>query len=139
MAFYLSICLLLFFQLCFFLFFFFKQKTAYGMRISDWSSDVCSSDLAQLADDLPGGWAGHRAVPGARTRVGPEGKAAWAASRRTRLRMALAPRLGRGGRDGRWLRLHLPAAQLRMGGADLRHPLHPRRLRHHPVDARLHP
>src|SRR3546814_4643830 len=29
-------------------FFFFKQKTAYEMRISDWSSDVCSSDL--LAD-----------------------------------------------------------------------------------------
>src|SRR3546814_3886928 len=28
------------------LFFFFKQKTAYEMRISDWSSDVCSSDLA---------------------------------------------------------------------------------------------
>src|SRR3546814_3877061 len=32
------------------LFFFFKQKTAYEMRISDWSSDVCSSDLgANLA------------------------------------------------------------------------------------------
>src|SRR3546814_3519515 len=31
-------------QLCFF---FFKQKTAYEMRISDWSSDVCSSDLEQ--------------------------------------------------------------------------------------------
>src|SRR3546814_3552698 len=31
------------------LFFFFKQKTAYEMRISDWSSDVCSSDLT-----LPG-------------------------------------------------------------------------------------
>src|SRR3546814_5181556 len=30
---------------CFF--FFFKQKTAYEMRISDWSSDVCSSDLPQ--------------------------------------------------------------------------------------------
>src|SRR3546814_9196693 len=31
-------------------FFFFKQKTAYDMRISDWSSDVCSSDLlAQIA------------------------------------------------------------------------------------------
>src|SRR3546814_5574710 len=30
--------------------FFFKQKTAYEMRISDWSSDVCSSDLQ--ADDL---------------------------------------------------------------------------------------
>src|SRR3546814_5178876 len=29
-----------------FLYFFFKQKTAYEMRISDWSSDVCSSDLA---------------------------------------------------------------------------------------------
>src|SRR3546814_5520932 len=46
-------------------FFFFKQKTAYEMRISDWSSDVCSSDLKgvpgrpslfgtthQLLDDL---------------------------------------------------------------------------------------
>src|SRR3546814_1594618 len=31
------------------LFFCFKQKTAYEMRISDWSSDVCSSDLAQGA------------------------------------------------------------------------------------------
>src|SRR3546814_2181231 len=31
----------------FFIFFFFKQKTAYEMRISDWSSDVCSSDLHQ--------------------------------------------------------------------------------------------
>src|SRR3546814_19037885 len=30
---------------CSFYFFFFKQKTAYEMRISDWSSDVCSSDL----------------------------------------------------------------------------------------------
>src|SRR3546814_7278127 len=33
--------------------FFFKQKTAYEMRISDWSSDVCSSDLVREA-----GWAG---------------------------------------------------------------------------------
>src|SRR3546814_16446407 len=31
----------------FVIFFFFKQKTAYEMRISDWSSDVCSSDLLQ--------------------------------------------------------------------------------------------
>src|SRR3546814_6357345 len=30
-----------------FYFFFFKQKTAYEMRISDWSSDVCSSDLGR--------------------------------------------------------------------------------------------
>src|SRR3546814_3509955 len=35
------LCCLLF--IC--IFFFFKQKTAYEMRISDWSSDVCSSDL----------------------------------------------------------------------------------------------
>src|SRR3546814_2437046 len=30
------------------IFFFFKQKTAYEMRISDWSSDVCSSDLLNI-------------------------------------------------------------------------------------------
>src|SRR3546814_4977405 len=35
-----TLCLL---YIC--IFFFFKQKTAYEMRISDWSSDVCSSDL----------------------------------------------------------------------------------------------
>src|SRR3546814_6213468 len=40
----------------FVIFFFFKQKTAYEMRISDWSSDVCSSDL-----DL--GDAADRAAP----------------------------------------------------------------------------
>src|SRR3546814_9975090 len=33
---------------CYLFFFFFKQKTAYEMRISDWSSDVCSSDLLTL-------------------------------------------------------------------------------------------
>src|SRR3546814_9215070 len=32
------------------MFFFFKQKTAYEMRISDWSSDVCSSDLVQRTE-----------------------------------------------------------------------------------------
>src|SRR3546814_2426459 len=36
----------------FVLFFFFKQKTAYEMRISDWSSDVCSSDLCDGARPL---------------------------------------------------------------------------------------
>src|SRR3546814_7282782 len=36
-------------------FFFFKQKTAYEMRISDWSSDVCSSDLGQLGV-VPPSW-----------------------------------------------------------------------------------
>src|SRR3546814_3306277 len=63
-----------------FCFFFFKQKTAYEMRISDWSSDVCSSDLVhggrgerggvvaaaaarRTADDpLPGRTAEHHAL-----------------------------------------------------------------------------
>src|SRR3546814_6608210 len=35
-------------------FFFFKQKTAYEMRISDWSSDVCSSDLLHGGEELAG-------------------------------------------------------------------------------------
>src|SRR3546814_4014928 len=40
---------------CVALFFFFKQKTAYEMRIRDWSSDVCSSDLelTMSQDDTP--------------------------------------------------------------------------------------
>src|SRR3546814_6760578 len=45
------------FDVCCFFFFFFKQKTAYEMRISDWSSDVCSSDLRH--QDLA--WSMHNA------------------------------------------------------------------------------
>src|SRR3546814_6124188 len=41
----LMCCVTLYIFLLYFVFFFFKQKTAYEMRISDWSSDVCSSDL----------------------------------------------------------------------------------------------
>src|SRR3546814_8472789 len=37
-----------------FVFFFFKQKTAYELRISDWSSDVCSSDLGRVRHLCPG-------------------------------------------------------------------------------------
>src|SRR3546814_13683139 len=69
-------CLLLFF-------FFFKQKTAYEMRISDWSSDVCSSDLAvmrRLADLI--------AAP-------PKGRL----SPRGRLHLGLAERLKDRGED----------------------------------------
>src|SRR3546814_2894246 len=44
----LSTCLVVFVCL---LLFFFKQKTAYDMRISDWSSDVCSSDLLAIPFD----------------------------------------------------------------------------------------
>src|SRR3546814_15142112 len=47
----------MFVNILFRIMFFFKQKTAYEMRISDWSSDVCSSDLlsgALTQDVLPG-------------------------------------------------------------------------------------
>src|SRR3546814_16796939 len=43
-----------------FVFFFFKQKTAYEMRISDWSSDVCSSDLPAARRGPPGSASAHR-------------------------------------------------------------------------------
>src|SRR3546814_5152257 len=65
-------------------FFFFKQKTAYEMRISDWSSDVCSSDLhggQRLAD------AARRPCRGA---VGPRAAAVERAGARP------PPLLGRG-------------------------------------------
>src|SRR3546814_6821032 len=45
------------FFLYYFVFFFFKQKTAYEMRISDWSSDVCSSDLGGARHQE---WSCHR-------------------------------------------------------------------------------
>src|SRR3546814_9716676 len=65
-------------------FFFFKQKTAYEMRISDWSSDVCSSDLEapERAADAEEGEAGGRdeeghyggePVLGRRQRLGQRG------------------------------------------------------------------
>src|SRR3546814_4741502 len=51
-------------------FFFFKQKTAYEMRISDWSSDVCSSDLlvpeTRKPASVPEDGCGVRAAPGFR-------------------------------------------------------------------------
>src|SRR3546814_9060550 len=50
----------------FYVVFFFKQKTAYEMRISDWSSDVCSSDLLVV---LVGGWP-VRTVPPELTSAG---------------------------------------------------------------------
>src|SRR3546814_1584952 len=43
-------------------FFFFKQKTAYEMRISDWSSDVCSSDLIAVARALGHVRMGHHEI-----------------------------------------------------------------------------
>src|SRR3546814_10331688 len=62
MCLYFSVILCLFGLFCFF--FFFKQKTAYEMRISDWSSDVCSSDLgpAAVARSRPAGKRGLSAL-----------------------------------------------------------------------------
>src|SRR3546814_4295343 len=89
---------------CFYSFvFFFKQKTAYEMRISDWSSDVCSSDLyavlAQPFDiasgsgmfphaDIHGGQSKDRLVRGEQERCG---KAVGNAGRH------LGEKIGRGG------------------------------------------
>src|SRR3546814_5100877 len=56
---YLSCRFLLLYFLFFCFLFFFKQKTAYEMRISDWSSDVCSSDLAFALCRPPGHHAGR--------------------------------------------------------------------------------
>src|SRR3546814_2281551 len=61
------------YMLCFrhiLLFFFFKQKTAYEMRISDWSSDVCSSDLLATVAKVQG--AGLQQLSG---RIGEVGAA----------------------------------------------------------------
>src|SRR3546814_14930143 len=67
-------------EVCHVVVFFFKQKTAYEMRISDWSSDVCSSDLSApepgahcLAESLFRGEAlgiGSRAAEGTATCLG---------------------------------------------------------------------
>src|SRR3546814_14946668 len=71
--------------------FFFKQKTAYEMRISDWSSDVCSSDLPARC---PGGIAPTLQGPGRdlqRLRLGDR--------RRGTLRLRIAPRCAGLSRD----------------------------------------
>src|SRR3546814_6585802 len=77
------ICLLLC-VLMVFLFFFFKQKTAYEMRISDWSSDVCSSDL------LGGHGAGtkERRRPHRYALASPERRGRWHAAREDGLQPA---------------------------------------------------
>src|SRR3546814_12763604 len=72
-----------------FFFFFFKQKTAYEMRISDWSSDVCSSDLGGC--DRSGG-----SGPGHTLSAARPGPCAAPAGERTGERGADPPQ-GRGG------------------------------------------
>src|SRR3546814_5058502 len=53
-------------------FFFFKQKTAYEMRISDWSSDVCSSDLAGVGRRFRGQQIGRAHVAAGEADPGEE-------------------------------------------------------------------
>src|SRR3546814_3199525 len=70
--------------------FFFKQKTAYELRISDWSSDVCSSDLPR-----PCGLDAHGRAAGARRRsVSPKRRG----GRRTRSFLVREERRHAGGR-----------------------------------------
>src|SRR3546814_3220146 len=95
--------------------FFFKQKTAYEMRISDWSSDVCSSDLDRQ-HGLEDGLHGQRDA-------GPEGDG------RRATRLEAAPRIVHNGRHGRETlrlgdpRLRLAAAARPRGAVATRRPL----------------
>src|SRR3546814_14793796 len=76
------------------LFFFFKQKTAYEMRISDWSSDVCSSDLRDQ----------RHAARASRDRLGvrqPQGGERGRPARRRRIEVGLAAGRDRSGGAGR--------------------------------------
>src|SRR3546814_2014515 len=60
--------------------FFFKQKTAYEMRISDWSSDVCSSDLMRAAFEdkkancQPAGGSTQKSAPGSKENCNTAGR-----------------------------------------------------------------
>src|SRR3546814_2607567 len=71
-------------------FFFFKQKTAYEMRISDWSSDVCSSDLprpppASRPEVFPAAHACRRGSPSPPLRNGPAAAGTWRRSEERRV------------------------------------------------------
>src|SRR3546814_11215554 len=56
------------------LLFFFKQKTAYEMRISDWSSDVCSSDLSRGSWPWPASPPGPQSPPSRPSQADPWSK-----------------------------------------------------------------
>src|SRR3546814_7076264 len=69
----LAYCCVLCVLVFLFVFFFFKQKSAYELRISDWSSDVCSSDLGVA--DADAARAGTRRRGGAVEEAGPVAEA----------------------------------------------------------------
>src|SRR3546814_12723151 len=97
-----------------FVFFFFKQKTAYEMRISDWSSDVCSSDLDHQA--LFGGGQvkvfGNRGCERTEDHPDHEGEIEIEKGRHERRTMAARPESRFGRRGARCCR-HRPALLLR--------------------------
>src|SRR3546814_9147433 len=72
-VFYVYVSWCVFFVIVFF--FFFKQKTAYEMRISDWSSDVCSSDLRSRGSGHSAGDHFSAAFSGGARRFGSTGTA----------------------------------------------------------------
>src|SRR3546814_3835477 len=78
---------------------FFKQKTAYEMRISDWSSDVCSSDLIWGVVSRPDFWTGLRV-----NILGREAVVRRERGHRSDETNGIASSLGlRGVRDARWI------------------------------------
>src|SRR3546814_12145011 len=87
--------------MCSIVFFFFKQKTAYEMRISDWSSDVCSSDLYARGE------AGDEPVPEREQGSAADDRAGRQAGRRTSMRFTAdrQHRLGRHRHAGRHLQM----------------------------------
>src|SRR3546814_7259291 len=87
-----------------FFFFFFKQKTAYEMRISDWSSDVCSSDLPPLRGRAGAGVPAGRRQPDPLFAAGGRGAIGQISGRRDARRrplLALPQDGGTAGGDGR--------------------------------------
>src|SRR3546814_803537 len=132
------LCLVLY-QFCFGVFcffFFFKQKTAYEMRISDWSSDVCSSDLpARRRPDLVGG---HWPLP-----TGPTADHAGGRHRRRLAVLCAAPVRGHllgperrldGRRGGAARQLPLsPAGRAALADSEHRHPPRPPPCQSHPL------
>src|SRR3546814_8513914 len=80
--------------------FFFKQKTAYEMRISDWSSDVCSSDLRAVEGEVDVEPEGERIVVLRRLAVGePEHRAVALVPHQIETRMSREAVLGHRMRD----------------------------------------
>src|SRR3546814_1309158 len=77
-------------------FFFFKQKTAYEMRISDWSSDVCSSDLACIGCSMVADQVAHPAHLNARdTSLAFVSRASQPDIERVKARMGWEHKIGR--------------------------------------------